>query len=380
MSGTGSAAISGIANGTVTITETGTAQVPCGGSVSINETLVFNSSDSLTLSGNFPATCTGGASAVTISFNVSGGTGIYSGRSGSVSIALTTQSSQVNGIGPFTRTGSGSGTLSPQLPTIASGGIVPVYSSVPTIQSGEWVSIYGTGFSASTTTWNGDFPVSLGGTSVTIDGIASLALVRPAHRRSTCRCPPIQSLVPIPVVVKTPTGTFSSTVTLASVAPSFSLLDAQHVTGNYSSPRWLRKLMAAEPTIFSDPPELHSATPQWPRNPVTPLCFSASASDRQIRSYYPGRRFPGSAPTVSPVNIQIGGVQRDALVRGSDERRSLSRFNLTVPTGLGVGDIPLLATVGNTQTQAGIVIALKNGPVVNQTLTITTSGAGLAAP
>jgi uncharacterized protein (TIGR03437 family) len=32
------------------------------------------------------------------------------------------------------------------------------------------VSIYGTNLASGTTIWNGDFPVSLGGTSVEIDG------------------------------------------------------------------------------------------------------------------------------------------------------------------------------------------------------------------
>jgi hypothetical protein len=39
-----------------------------------------------------------------------------------------------------------------------------------TIEPGEWVSIYGTNLASTTATWNGDFPVSLGGTGVTING------------------------------------------------------------------------------------------------------------------------------------------------------------------------------------------------------------------
>ena len=50
-------------------------------------------------------------------------------------------------------------------PAITTGGIVP-----GTIQPGEWVSIYGTNLASETATWTGNFPTSLGGTSVTIDG------------------------------------------------------------------------------------------------------------------------------------------------------------------------------------------------------------------
>lgn len=52
---------------------------------------------------------------------------------------------------------------------IKPGGIVPLYSATGTIQPGEWVSIYGANLGGPALTWNGDFPTSLGGASVTID-------------------------------------------------------------------------------------------------------------------------------------------------------------------------------------------------------------------
>jgi streptogramin lyase len=48
-------------------------------------------------------------------------------------------------------------------PSISSGGIGPVYSSVNIVQPGEWASIYGAGLASSTVTWNGTFSTSLGG-------------------------------------------------------------------------------------------------------------------------------------------------------------------------------------------------------------------------
>ena len=48
-------------------------------------------------------------------------------------------------------------------PNISSNSIVPIYSTMSTIQPGEWVSIYGTNLASGPTTWNGDFPTSLGG-------------------------------------------------------------------------------------------------------------------------------------------------------------------------------------------------------------------------
>jgi hypothetical protein len=54
-------------------------------------------------------------------------------------------------------------------PSINSGGVVPVYSSSTIIEAGSWISIYGSNLAGATARWNGDFPISLGGTSVTIN-------------------------------------------------------------------------------------------------------------------------------------------------------------------------------------------------------------------
>jgi uncharacterized protein (TIGR03437 family) len=37
----------------------------------------------------------------------------------------------------------------------------------------------------------------------------------------------------------------------------------------------------------------------------------------------------------------------------------LYQINLTIPAGLGTGDVPLVATVGEVQTPAGVVISLQ---------------------
>jgi uncharacterized protein (TIGR03437 family) len=37
----------------------------------------------------------------------------------------------------------------------------------------------------------------------------------------------------------------------------------------------------------------------------------------------------------------------------------LYQINLTIPAGLGTGDVSLVASVGGSQTEAGVVIALQ---------------------
>jgi hypothetical protein len=57
----------------------------------------------------------------------------------------------------------------PLPPSISQGGIVPIYSMANTIQPGEWISIWGSNLASGSASWNGNFPVSLGGTTVTIN-------------------------------------------------------------------------------------------------------------------------------------------------------------------------------------------------------------------
>ena len=115
-------------------------------------------------------------------------------------------------------------------PSITPGGIGPVFSSATTIQPGEWISIYGLNLAGTPTTWTGNFPTSLGGTRVAIDGKqAYLWYVSPTQ--INLQVPDDANTGAVPVVVTTPNGAASSTVTLAPFAPSFSLLDAKHVAG-----------------------------------------------------------------------------------------------------------------------------------------------------
>ncbi len=373
VAGSGTATVSGIAGGTVSLTETGMSQIPCGGTTSLNQVLTFDSSDSLTLSENFPANCTGGSSTMTVSFNVSGGTGMFSGRSGSGTLTITTQTSQVNGVVSYTRTGSGSGTLSPQIPTIAPSGVVPVYSNVTTIQPGEWVSIFGTGFASSTTSWNGDFPTSLGGTSVTIDGkLAYLWYVSPAQ--INLQVPADTQTGTVPVVVKTATGTSTSTVTLAAVAPSFSLLDTKHVTGIILRGDGSGAYGGGTYDILGPTGNSlgYATVAAKPGDFVELFAVGLGPTTPTVQ---PGQAYAGSAPTVSPVNILINNVSVTPSFAGLSGA-GVYQINLLIPTGLGTGDIPLVASTAGVQTQAGIVIALQRGPVPNQNLTISTSGTG----
>jgi len=235
-------------------------------------------------------------------------------------------------------------------PSIASGGIVAVDSTVTTIQPGEWVAIYGANLAGSTTAWTGNFPTSLGGTSVTIDGNpAYLSYVSPGQ--INLQAPNDTTPGPVPVVVRTATGTSSSTVTLAPFAPSFLLLDTKHVTGIILRPGGTYDIIGPTgnslgfPTVAAkagDTVELYAVG----LGPTTPPVQA-------------GQAFPGNAaPTTNPVSLLINKVSVAPSFAGFSSSL-LYQINLTVPAGLGTGDVPLVAAVGGAQTQTGVVISLQ---------------------
>lgn len=250
------------------------------------------------------------------------------------------------------------GTLAPSelSPGISPAGIVPVYSTASTIQPGSWVSIYGKNLAVSTATWDGKFPTSLGGTSVTINGKpAYLWYVSPGQ--INLQAPMDTASGPVPVVVTTPYGASSSTVTLASAAPSFSLLDGKHVagiilrqdgSGNYGGGTYDilgptgnslgYSTMAAK---AGDSVALY-AVGLGPTNPPVPA----------------GQPFSGSAPTASPITVLINGVSVTPTYSGITGA-GLYQINLTIPANAGTGDVTLAATVKGLQTQAGVVIPLR---------------------
>ncbi len=121
-------------------------------------------------------------------------------------------------------------------PTITAGGVVPIYSTVPTIQPGSWVSIYGSDLASGTFVWNGDFPKSLGGTTVNIDNKpAYLWLASPTQ--INLQVPDDATTGLVSVAVTTGSGTATSTVTLSPYGPSLCVLsDGKHAVGEIATP------------------------------------------------------------------------------------------------------------------------------------------------
>ena len=241
-------------------------------------------------------------------------------------------------------------------PNIFSGGIVPVSSTVGTIQPGEWVSIFGTNLASTRATWNGDFPTTLGGTSVTVNG-------KPAYLwfvdtgQINMQTPDDTATGLVSVTVTTPGGTTTSTVNLAPAAPSFLLLDNTHVTGIIQR---------------ADGSGIYGGGTYDIVGPTgSSLGFktvAAKAGDSLVlfavgfgptKPAVPaGKPFSSAAPATSPVQVLINNTPITPAFAGLTGA-GLYQINLTVPPGLGQGDMPLRAMVGGSPTQPNVVVSLQ---------------------
>jgi len=119
---------------------------------------------------------------------------------------------------------------SQEAPTIAPGGIVPLDSTASVIQPGELISIFGSNLASAPANWSGNFPTSLGDTSVEINGKAAFLLfVSPGQ--INLQAPDDTATGTVSVVVTTASGRATSSVTLSKFAPAFELIDAKYVSG-----------------------------------------------------------------------------------------------------------------------------------------------------
>ena len=242
-------------------------------------------------------------------------------------------------------------------PSIISGGIVPVDSSVNTIQAGEWVSIFGSNLASSTVTWNGNFPTSLGGTSVTIDGqSAYLSYVSPTQ--INVQAPDDTATGPVPVVVVTTAGEVAaSSVTLAAVAPSFLLIDSKHVAGIIPRSDGSGAYGGGTYDILGPTGKSlgYATVAAKPGDTVELFTLGLGPT---IPKEPAGLAFSASAPITNPVDLHINNVSLTPSFAGLSGA-GLYQINFTVPTGLGTGDVPLTASVRGVETQSGVVISLR---------------------
>lgn len=209
------------------------------------------------------------------------------------------------------------------------------------------------GRASSRMAWNGDFPTSLGGTSVAIDGKAAyLWFVN--STQINLQAPDDAANGTVPVVVTTGGGTSTSTVTLAQFAPSFSLLNSKYAATIVATPGSPGNSGAGYDIIgpvgaFSYPtrPVKAGETVQLygvgfgPTNPTVPA----------------GQAFSSAAASVTTPLVTIGGVLATVDFAGIVEA-GLFQFNVVVPNA-GSGDQILQATIGGVTTANNVFLTLQ---------------------
>jgi uncharacterized protein (TIGR03437 family) len=248
--------------------------------------------------------------------------------------------------------------LSPPVgtPTINTGGVVPVFSSANTVQAGSWISIYGTNFSSGTSTWNGDFPQSLGGVSVTIDSQpAYLWLVSPTQ--INLQVPADTKTGQVAVAVTTLDGVANSTVNLAPYAPSFSLLNSKYATALVvtSGPG-----NSGAGYDLIGPTGAFSFTTRPVKAGETLILYGVGFGPTNP-GVAPGQALSGTATSVTLPTIKIGGQTAQVNFGGMIEA-GLFQFNVVVPNA-GSGDQLLQASFpgisGTPTTPANVYITLQ---------------------
>ena len=234
-------------------------------------------------------------------------------------------------------------------PIITEGGVVPVFSTSTTIQPASWVSVFGNNLAAMPVTWNGDFPTQLGGDTVTINGKnAYLWYVSPTQ--INLQAPDDTTTGVVPVTVTTAAGSWTSTVTLGPISPSFLLLDQTHVTGIILRSGGKYDILGPTGTSLGFPTVAAAAG-----DTLELFCVGFGPTVPVVPA---GQPVTASALTTNMVQLKIGGTPVMPLGAGIGSA-GLYQVNVTIPPGLGTGDLTLVATVGGLQTQSGIVISLQ---------------------
>ncbi len=238
-------------------------------------------------------------------------------------------------------------------PTIFVGGVVPIFSSTNTIQPGEWISIFGLNLAPAAATWNGNFPQSLGAVNVTINSKpAFLWYVSPAQINA--QAPDDITTGPVKVTVTTPTGTASSTVTLAPYSPSLSLLSSKYPAAIVPTPGSPGNSGGGYDIIG---PSGTFSYPSRPAHAGETVEIYGVGFGPTVPAVLAGQTISVAAPAVMNPTVSIGGVSAPVSFAGIVEA-GLWQLNVVVPSGL-TGDQLLTVTVPGASTQNNVFLNIQ---------------------
>ena len=242
-------------------------------------------------------------------------------------------------------------------PVISTDGVVAMNSKVNTIQPGAWFTLYGSDLATTTATWIGDFPTSLAGTSVKVNGKdAYLSYVSPGQ--INLQAPDqLNTTGSASVVVTTPRGTATSSVALAVASPSFHLLDDRHVAGIVLRSNGKGAFGGGSYDIVGPTGRSlgYATVAAIPGDTVVLYGGGFGSTTPFVPA---GAPYSGAAAAKDPITFTINGRSVTPTWAGMSGA-GLFQFNLTIPSGLGSGDQLIQAIVNGVSTPSGVVLALQ---------------------
>jgi uncharacterized protein (TIGR03437 family) len=220
----------------------------------------------------------------------------------------------------------------------------------PAIASGAWVTILGSGFAPAPQTWvpgpaDQQFPTSLGGVSVTINGKpAYIDYISPGQINAIA--PDDPALGPVSVQVNTgQANSYPGTVVKQRMTPEFfvwtrngtNYVAARHADGTLVGPAG----PGSRPARVGEEIELY-ATGFGPANPpVSPAQLISQA-----------------VPLAGTPAVSIGGVS--AVVNASNlVEAGLYQLNVTIPQ-VPTGDQPVQAQIAGFQSRSGVFVTCQS--------------------
>ncbi|MBL8236888.1 MAG: IPT/TIG domain-containing protein [Bryobacterales bacterium] len=247
-------------------------------------------------------------------------------------------------------------TASSNAPAITpTGGVTNGASFASGVVSGSWTTIFGTNLAPATKDWTGaidaagNFPTSLDGVSVTIDGKpASIYFISPGQ--INVQAPDLAGKTgPVQVVVKTAEGESAPvSVTAAKELPGLFLFT--------QAPKKYPAAVRAD-GVFIGPAALFQGVTTVPAKPGDVVLFFGTGFGPTNPAVAPGKIFNGAAPLVDSVQMRIGSATVTPAFAGLSSS-GLYQFNVTIPD-VPNGEHAIEMQINSVSIQTGVVLAVQ---------------------
>jgi uncharacterized protein (TIGR03437 family) len=158
-------------------------------------------------------------------------------------------------------------------------------------------------------------------------------------------------------VVTTPYGSSTTSVKLADASPSLSVLsDGKHVAGIILRDDGSGQYGGGTYDILGPTGGSlgYSTVPAKPGDSVIIFGVGFGPTTPSVAA---GQTFAGAAPLANPVSILVNGVSVAPVFAGLSAA-GLYQFNLTIPSGLGDGDVSVAASINGIQSPSGVIFSL----------------------